>query len=255
MMTKTSHMVSTSDGVAISCDLYGASARQAAIIICPGFFQSKETATFQRLARALAEHWDVLAMDFRGHGRSGGLYTFSSQEGADLEAVLRWAADRYERIGILAFSMGAAIAINTVSRQPQRVRSLIAVSGPSTFEEIEFQFWTSEAMRTGLAGCEPGAGCRPGNPLMKKQRPVETIHRLQNVPKLFLHGTRDVIVGFAHSQRLYAAAPEPKRLQLIDGGSHAEALFRDDPAGFLRLVEPWFRTTLPENSVASASPL
>ncbi|MBI4003549.1 MAG: alpha/beta fold hydrolase [Candidatus Omnitrophica bacterium] len=254
-MEQTALTCMTRDGVGISCELYRGADRRAVVIICPGFFQSKQTPTFQRLARALAEHWDVLAMDFRGHGRSGGLYTFSSQEGADLEAILRWAAGRYERLGILAFSMGAAIAINTISRQPERVRSLIAVSGPSTFEEIEFQFWTPEAMRTGLAGCEPGAGCRPGNPLMKKERPVETVRRLQQVPKLFLHGTRDVIVQFPHSQRLYAAAPEPKKLELIEGGSHAEALFRDDSAGFLRLVEPWFMTTLQGNSVASSQPL
>jgi pimeloyl-ACP methyl ester carboxylesterase len=251
MTEPASQSVTTADGVTISYDLYSAARRQEVVIICPGFFQSKDTVTFHRMSRALADHWDVLAMDFRGHGRSGGLYTFSAQEDADRDAVLRWAAGRYERLGILAFSMGAAIAINTLSRQAERMRSLIAVSGPSTFEEIEFQFWTPEAMRTGLAGCEAGAGCRPGNPLMKKQRPVETVRTLRAIPKLFLHGTRDVIVGQAHSQRLYAAAPEPKRLELIEGGSHAEALFRDDPNGFLRLVEPWFTGTLTENSIAS----
>jgi len=242
-MEQTTLTCTTRDGVGISCELYRGADRQAVVIVCPGFFQSKQTATFQRLARALAERWDVLAMDFRGHGRSGGVYTFSAQEGADLEAVLRWAAGRYQRLGILAFSLGAAVAINTLSRQAARVRSLIAVSGPSVFEEIEFQFWTPEAMRTGLAGCEPGAGCRPGNPLMQKERPVDSVRRLA-VPVLFLHGVRDAIVGAAHSQRLYAAAPEPKQLELIDGSSHAEALFRDDPQGFLRLVEPWLTETL-----------
>jgi len=87
---------------------------------------------------------------------------------------------------------------------------------------------------------------------MQKERPVDSVRRLA-VPVLFLHGMRDVIVGAAHSQRLYAAAPEPKQLELIDGSSHAEALFRDDPRGFLRLVEPWFSQTLGENSVASTT--
>lgn len=242
--TRTRHTLTSADGVLVSVEAYCAPGREAAVIICPGFFQSKDTATFQRLARALAEHWDVLAMDFRGHGRSTGLYTFSASEGADLEALLLWAVSRYQGLGVLAFSLGAAIAVNTLSRQPERVRSLIAVSGPSTFEEIEFQFWTPEAMRTGLQGCESGAGCRPGNPLMQKERPVETVRNLRTIPKFFIHGTRDVIVGHPHSQRLYAAAPEPKRLELIEGGSHAEALFRDDPQGFLRLVEPWLTETL-----------
>ena len=59
-----------------------------------------------------------------------------------------------------------------------------------------------------------------------------------------IHGTRDVIVGVAHSRYLYAAAAEPKQLQIIEGGSHAEALFRDDPEGFLNLITPWFARTL-----------
>lgn len=241
---RTCHTVTTADGVLVSVDAFHAPGREAAVIVCPGFFQSKETATFQRLSRALAVHWDVLAMDFRGHGRSTGLYTFSASEGADLEAVRAWAAARYPRLGVLAFSLGAAIAVNTLSRQTERVRSLIAVSGPSAFEAIEFQFWTPEAMRTGLQGCELGAGCRPGNPLMQKERPVETVRHIRTIPKFFIHGTRDVIVGYQHSQRLYAAAAEPKRLELIGGGSHAEALFRDDPKGFLHLVEPWLTETL-----------
>ncbi|MDP3703839.1 MAG: alpha/beta fold hydrolase [Candidatus Omnitrophota bacterium] len=242
--TRTHHTLTSADGVLVSVEHYHAPGREAAVIICPGFFQSKETGTFQRLSLALAAHWDVLAMDFRGHGRSTGLYTFSASEGADLEALLRWATARYPRLGVLAFSLGAAIAVNTLSRQPEGVRSLIAVSGPSSFEEIEFQFWTPEAMRTGLQGCEPGSGCRPGNPLMKKERPVETVRAIRAIPKFFIHGTHDVIVGHPHSQRLYAAAPEPKRLELIEGGSHAEALFRDDPKGFLHLVEPWLTETL-----------
>jgi len=214
------------------------------VLLCPGFFKSKETPTFQRLAEALAGDRAVLCMDFRGHGRSSGHYTFSAKEHADLEAVLTWARARYERLGILGFSLGAAIAINTLSRHPGRVRSLIAVSAPCAFEDIEFKWWTPEAIRRGLQGLEPGAGCRPGNLFLKKERPIDRVRALAPIPTLFLHGTRDVIVDAQHSRRLYAAAQEPKRLEVIKGGSHAEALFRDDPQRFLRLVDAWWARTL-----------
>jgi len=240
----TSCEVTSSDGVAVSIDHHDAG-HGAAVIICPGFFQSKETATFQRMSRALAETHDVLAMDFRGHGRSGGLYTFSAREAADLEAVLRWAAGRYQRIGIVGFSMGGAIAINTLARQPAAARTLIAVSAPSSFEEIEFKFWTPEAMRTGLQGLEPGAGCRPGNPLLPKERPVDSLRSCQGLPMLFIHGTRDVIVGVQHSRRLYAAAAEPKQLEIIEGGSHGEALFRDEPERLTGPIRSWLAQHLP----------
>lgn len=236
--------VTTRDGLTISVDRYGRGDRASAVILCPGFFKSKQTPTFQRLARTLAADRDVLCMDFRGHGRSGGLYTFSAKERADLQAVVSLAQARYERLGVLGFSLGAAIAINTLSRRPDGVRSLIAVSAPCAFEEIEFKWWTPEAIRRGLQGLEPGAGCRPGNLFLKKERPLDNVGKLAPVPVLFIHGTRDVIVDVQHSRRLYAAAREPKALELIEGGSHAEAMFRDDPQRFGRLVAAWFAQTL-----------
>ena len=121
--------------------------------------------------------------------------------------------------------------------------SLIAVSAPSAFEEIEFTWWTPDAMRTGLQGLEAGSGCRPGNMFLKKARPIDTIRTFHDLPTLFIHGTRDVIVGLQHSRRLYAAAPEPKRLQIIEGGRHAEALFRDDPPSFIDIVTTWYAQT------------
>jgi alpha-beta hydrolase superfamily lysophospholipase len=242
---RSEHQLRTHDGVTISLDRWHQDGRDAVLILCPGFFQSKDTATFRRMSETLAAGRDVLSMDFRGHGRSGGFYTFSAREGADLEAVLDWARGRYARIGIVGFSMGGAIAINTVGRHQDQVQSVIVVSAPCAFEEIEFQFWTPEAMRTGLQGLEPGAGCRPGSPLLEKARPLDTIKAFRALPVLLIHGTNDMIVGVRHSHRLYAAAPEPKRLAIIEGGSHAEALFRDDPQGFIEQVNTWLTRTLP----------
>jgi pimeloyl-ACP methyl ester carboxylesterase len=245
MMGRVTETLQAADGVTISVHHYhhGAS-RETLVIICPGFFQSKETPTFRRLSEALAQTRDVACMDFRGHGRSGGLYTFSATEGEDLDAVLRWAAPRYARIGVLGFSLGGAVALTTASRRPEAVQSLVAVSAPCVFEDIEFRFWTREGLRTGLQGLERGCGCRPGNPLLEKERALDAVRRLRAVPLLVIHGTQDAIVGVEHSRRLYAEASEPKRLELVEGGGHAEALFRDDPAGFCRLVEVWWAQTL-----------
>ena len=41
-------------------------------------------------------------------------------------------------------------------------------------------------------------------------------------PILILHGTDDRIIPFALGERLYAAAPEPKRFVRIEGGSHSQ---------------------------------
>lgn len=246
-MERTTQIVTTSDEVAISVDCYRNGAQERALVICPGFFASKETATFRRMAQALATTRDVVTMDFRGHGRSSGSYTFSAKEGADLEAVLQWVQPRYAKIDIMGFSLGAAIAITTIARQSQGIDRVIAVSGPSSFEEIEFKFWTPEAMRIGILEFESGAGCRPGSVFLKKERPVEAIGSLR-LPILLIHGTNDVIISHHHSHRLYAAAQEPKRLTILEGGSHAEALYRDDPRTFLGLVESWLTHPSPSTS-------
>jgi pimeloyl-ACP methyl ester carboxylesterase len=214
------------------------------VLVCPGFFKSKNTATFQRLARRLLDPWAVLTMDFRGHGDSSGRFAFSAREAADVAAVLAWARPRYQRIGIVGFSLGAAAAILAAGDEPAQIRSLIAVSAPAAFEDIEFKWWTPEAIRRGLQGLERGVGCRPGHPWAKKVRPLDRIGALAGVPVLVLHGTHDVIVGLRHSERLFEAAAQPKQFDVIAGGSHAEAMFRDDPEGFGARLRSWFERTL-----------
>jgi pimeloyl-ACP methyl ester carboxylesterase len=146
---------------------------------------------------------------------------------------------RYADIGILGFSLGAAITINTVSRNRAGIRSLMLVSAPSAFEDIEFKWWTPEAIRGGWQGFEAGVGCRPGNPLIEKERPIDRVAALAGLPVYFVHGTRDKIVGVEHSRRLFAAACEPKEFTIVPGGSHAQTLFSDCPERFLRLVILW----------------
>ena len=241
MKSQRPFQVLTEDGVQISFDVYSQPKQESVLLICPGFFQSKETAISRRLSQDLAQNQDVICMDFRGHGRSGGLYTFSAKEGMDLEAVLKWAQERYSRISLLGFSMGAAIVLNTAGRFPKSIESVIAVSGPSSFEEIEYKVWDPQMIKTGLRAWDPHMGCRPGSPFLEKERPADAIRKLSPTPVLLIHGTSDLIVSHSHSQRLYAAASEPKRLEIIEGAGHAEEIYRNHPYRFLALVRDWLK--------------
>jgi len=243
LLERSRHQVSTADGIRISFELYRKGRGDAVLVICPGFFQSKKTPTFQRLAGTLSVYCDVVCMDFRGHGGSSGRFSFSAYEQADLNAVLDWIGERYARVGLLGFSLGAATAINVASRR-KGIHSLVVVSAPAAFEDIEFKFWTPEAIMTGIRGSEPGAGFRAGNPWGKKERPVDRIISISPVPILLIHGTRDPIILHRHSERLHRAAKEPKRLVLIEGGGHAEDLFRRYPKQFLSPIREWLRATL-----------
>ena len=237
-MTPATHTVNTPDGIRVVFDQY-AGDRSHVLVMCHGFFQSRSTRDFQQMARVFAQQTDVVSLDFRGHGDSSGWYTFSAKEDAELHSVLAWAKAQYARAIVMGFSMGGAIAMNTVDAHRPFVTGLVAVSAPAAFEDVEFKFWTPEAIRTGWESLGAGVGCRPGNPFLPKQRPVESVARLSGLPLLFIHGTKDVIVGVEHSRRLFAAASEPKQLSIIEGGGHAEVLFRRDPEGFVRLVNDW----------------
>jgi fermentation-respiration switch protein FrsA (DUF1100 family) len=41
-------------------------------------------------------------------------------------------------------------------------------------------------------------------------------------PMLFMHGAKDPIIDVRHSQRLYAAASEPKVLFIVEAGGHTD---------------------------------
>ena len=40
------------------------------------------------------------------------------------------------------------------------------------------------------------------------------------MPLLVIHGDRDEIVPLAHGRALFEAAPEPKRMEVLDGVGH-----------------------------------
>ncbi len=215
----------------------------AAVIVAPGFFQSKETGTFKRIERDLSPDFDVISMDFRGHGKSGGLYTFSAKETEDLKAVADYArAAGYGRVGALGFSYGGTIAILEAAEH-RNLDSLVCVGSPMASEEVEFKWWTFDAMKLGLKGLELGAGVRAGNPYLRKTKAIDAVAGV-SAPMFFIHGEKDPTVGARHSLCLHEKASGQKQIRLFSQGSHAEELYRQYPEEFMRLVKDWFRKTL-----------
>ena len=61
---------------------------------------------------AFATHGAVVAVDFRGHGRSGGRSTVGRDEIFDLDAAVTWTRSQgYGPVTVVGFSMGAAVAL------------------------------------------------------------------------------------------------------------------------------------------------
>jgi fermentation-respiration switch protein FrsA (DUF1100 family) len=88
--------------------------------------------------------------------------------------------------------------------------------------------------------------------MLDQFRSLDMIEKVK-APILILHGTDDRTIPFVFGERLYAAAPEPKRFVRIEGGTHTRNLEQGGMTAvtdFLAAVE----ARLPDSSTDSAGP-
>ena len=179
---------------------------QAVIIIAHGYYNSKQCVIVQQLAQALRGEYDIFMFDFRGHGKSSGLFTWTSREGNDLRAVLDFIAPLYSKKGLIAFSIGATISINVLAND-KRVDSFVCVSAPSDMSKIDYWIWAldwkGDAAYTFF---DPkgkiGTGVRPGPFWLAKERPIDNIGKI-TIPIMFIHGSRGWVIRPWHSEALH----------------------------------------------------
>ncbi|MDO8675022.1 MAG: alpha/beta fold hydrolase, partial [Candidatus Omnitrophota bacterium] len=217
------------------------------VIIAHGFYNNKDTVLFKKISDAFSKEYDVIAFDFRGHGKSSDVFTWTAFEQKDLRAIAAFAKEnKYEKIGVIGFSLGAAIALIEASLH-QNIDSVIAVSSPADLGSINFHFWEKDMwedlkLNFGFKGW--GKGVRSGSPSLQKVRPSDIVDKISPTPVLFLHGEKDWLVKTRHSQFLFAKAKGPKALTIIKDGGHAERMFDAAPDQFMKICLDRFRETL-----------
>ncbi len=235
----------TTDGQTIHYDLY-ANGHKKIVIIAHGFFNSKNAVLLKVLAGELTQFYDVIVMDFRGHGKSPGMFYWTSKEYVDLQAVVDFAKEKYSEVGVIGFSLGAATSIITASHT-KKIKSLIAVSAPTEFGKIEYQFWDldveNDLLFSLIGKGRMGRGVRPGPFWLKKQKPIERIVHV-TAPTLFIHGDKDWLIYPEHSRKLYDKAKCRKKIAIIKNGPHSEYLIRKNKEEIISLIINWFHQTL-----------
>ncbi len=217
------------------------------VIIAHGFYNSKDSILLQQLAKSLSAEYDIFMFDFRGHGKSSGLFSWLSKEEEDLKAVFDYLKGKYAQKGMVAFSLGGSATINFLAEK-KAVDSLVCVSVPSEFEKIDYRFWEldwqDDVVYTLFSKKgKIGKGIRPGPFWLKKKKPIKNIEKI-NVPVLYIHGEKDWVIKPWHSKKLYAKTTSRKRLVIIKGGPHAEYLMKDSSKQFIAEVKQWFKDTL-----------
>jgi len=241
---ESGHVV-TADNKKIYYDHYK-NDQEKVIILAHGFFNSKQTVLFQEMATALNDEYDVIVMDFRGHGKSDGPFHWTAKSYQDLEAILDYASQDYQDIGVIGFSLGAATSLITASRT-EEIDSLIAVSTPTQFRKINYQVWRLGFFENIFYSMSRegriGKGVKPGRLWLKKIKPIDIVDEI-DIPVLYLHGKKDWLIRPKHSQRLFDKSPENKKIVIIEKGTHAEYLFRRDRQGTTKIFKDWFSKTL-----------
>src|SRR5262249_58987619 len=124
-----------SDGVPIAYTLWRRPGREL-LVLAPGFWRVR----LNRENLFLGEHflrrgYDVAALDFRGHGDSGGGYAFGASEHRDFHAVideLVGPGKLYAHFAVLGLSLGGSIAAQALALRPALpCRALAMGSSPS----------------------------------------------------------------------------------------------------------------------------
>lgn len=147
----------------------------------------------------------VLIFDYPGYGRSEGK---PSEAGcyAAADAAYDWMtsvkAIAGERIILYGGSLGGAVAVNLAARRPHRALVLVsAFSSVADMARLRFPWLPARwLLRTRFDNvCTICTCCRP---------------------VFIAHGTADRVVPFAHGERLFAAANEPKEFFAMPDHDH-----------------------------------
>lgn len=222
-----------------------------AIIFVHGIDSQRADDNSVSLANELSRRgFQVLMFDLRGHGTSGegriSAGYFERQDVLGAFDYLKAQGTPADRIGLLGFSMGAAIALMSAADESQ----LRAVVADSTFANASELIAQEVDRKTPFP--EPVVPLFiPGAKLLAKviygidvdalvpERSVSAI----GYPIYQMHGDADTRIPLAHSVRVHEAAPLRSVLWVASGSEHVKA-FTDYPGEYVDRVSGYYAERL-----------
>ncbi len=197
---------------------------------------SVRTDRTQMLGRArflLAEGYSVLLIDLPGHGESSGnRITFGAREAAGVTVALRYLMDELpgEPVGVIAVSLGAAaLVLSRPSPAPGAVvlESMYPTIAEAVANRLEMRFGAVGRLLAPLLLAQlPLRAGISANAL----RPVLAMPDLR-APVLVASGTQDQHTPWPETERIFAAARQPKEQWAVQGAAHVD-LYTYDPVAY-----------------------
>lgn len=233
------HTLRAADGVAISAVHVEGVRHDLCFVVVHGFTGNWREERVQKVIGRLAAFGDVIAIDMRGHGRSGGRTSVGHLEINDVAAAVEWARELgFATVVTVGFSLGGAVVLREAGLAQAgilhhgRVDAVVSVSAPA--------FWNYRGTRvmrlvhrlvetrTGrLAMRMSGTRISPRewtDPL--PMAPFEAASRLGSVPLLVVHGDVDRYFPVEHPEAIRnaaAASGVPTEMWVVEGFGHAES--------------------------------
>ena len=205
-------------------------ARPLTFVLAHGFTNSVNRAPFGRLAGWLRAFGEVRALDFRGHGGSGGGSGMGGDpEMGDVDAAVREArADGADAVVTVGLSMGGSAVLRQAALGRHRPDAAVSVSAVSRWyvrdtrpmQRVHWLLETTVGRRLGSRVVR----LRLGEPWLTPPRsPLEVVSAIAPTPLLLVHGDRDEYFPLEHFRALAQAAGPGATAWVVPGFGHAES--------------------------------
>jgi len=209
-----------SDGVTLRGWLFrGTGPRRGTVIYLHGSADNRASGV-SVAERFLARGFDGLVYDSRAHGESDGVAcTYGYYERTDLKRAIDLVPSK--PIVAIGVSLGAAVALQAAV-EDRRIATVIAVATFCDLRTVATErapfFATKGNIEAAFRLAEKQAHFR-----VDDVSPVASAAHIQ-VPVFLIHGQADKETPSWHSQRVFDALPGQKRLLLVPGAGHNDAL-------------------------------
>jgi alpha-beta hydrolase superfamily lysophospholipase len=164
------------------------------------------TGSAPRIRRMQELGFSVLAIDYRGFGKSSQVLPSEALAYEDARAAWDWLARQYPDRAryIFGHSLGGPIAIHLAAEVPDESGTLVEGTFTSMADVVSTMPW----------------GWLPVSFFITQR--FEAIKRVAQTgsPLLVVHGDQDQLIAPALGRKLFEAAAEPKLFVLVEGGSH-----------------------------------
>jgi uncharacterized protein len=212
------------------------------ILVCPGY-RTRMADTLGISAHLWKAGHNVLAFEYYGHGLEVGTpVTLGYREIGDFLGAVAYAKERapQNHLGVIAYSMGAAVAIMACARNNDVEALIVDSAFASHLSVVDYNFrrafhlpsapfaWVADYLLWWRAGYR-----------FHQVEPLRDIARIAPRPILIIHGGKDSIVDPRDATLLYAAAQEPKELWFLPSADHCGAYFEDRQA-YVKKVNDFF---------------